>query len=221
MRRILAACAVSIVAAACGSSEDKKEPSQCPAPVAPVGTLAGAGGGLGTFTPLEMGALVVNPVNCTVGTTTIHLAGIFLGFPSFQGICSLLEGYGFCFDKASSTIVSVEIANGGLVQPQVVPAPGTYTVTTGTPVPDMNGNFTVASVSYSRTGPTCNSVASSDGTTGTVTIATVTSTQVTGSMNVTFADGSTLAGSFTAATAPLSVNVCQLTTGCATTACVP
>lgn len=224
MRRVLAACAVSMVAAACGGGGNDKPPSQCPAPVAPAGTLAGAGGGLGAFTAAEMGALVVNPTTCPISPTqSAHLAGIFLGFPSFQGLCSLLEAYGFCFDKANSTIVGVQIANVGLVQSQTVPGPGTYTVTVGTPVPDANGNFQVTGVSWSRAGPSpaCSNAGSSDASGGTVTIDTITATQVTGSMNVTFADGSTLAGSFTAASAPLGVNVCQVVTGCSSSACVP
>jgi hypothetical protein len=228
MRRFLAACAFSAVAVACGGSSDKAPPpAMCPAPVAPSGTLAGAGGGLGTFTPLEMGALVVNPTTCSVGGTSVHLAGIFLGFPSFSGLCSLLQSYGFCFDKANQTIVGAQIANVGLIQAQTVPGAGTtYNVTpsTGT-TPDGNGNFRVASVSYSRVGaaPTCTTAASSDTNapgTGSITIDTITATQVTGSMNVTFADGSTLAGTFVAATAPISINVCQVITGCSTSACV-
>ncbi len=117
MRRILTACAVSALAAACGGG-GKKAGSLCPAPQAPVGTLAGTGtlGGGGTFVPVEMGALVVNPTSCMVGTpsTRVYVAGIFLGFPSFQGICAPLESHGFCFDKANATIASVEVLHGGL-----------------------------------------------------------------------------------------------------------
>lgn len=224
MRRVLVASALSIVAAACGGGSDKPPPVMCPAPAAPSGTLVGAGGGLGSFTPGEMGALVVNPTSCTIGGATIRLAGIFLGFPSFSGLCSLLQSHGLCFDKANQTIVGAQIANAGLVLAQTVPGPGTYTVTpsTGT-TPDGSGNFRVASVSYSRVGPTCNLLASSDTDapgTGSITIDAITATQVTGSMNVTFADGSTMIGSFVAATAPISVNVCQALTGCSPT-CVP
>ena len=229
MRRVLVGCAVSMALAACGGSSGDKTPPPvtCPAPVAPSGTLVGAGGGLGAFTPQEMGALMVNPTTCTVGAFSAHIAGIFLGFPGYSGLCSLVQSYGFCFDKANQTLLSVEIANVGLVQAQSVPGTGVYTVTpsTGT-TPDTNGNFRVASVSYSRVGatPSCTTVAESNTDTpgtGTITIDSIASTQVTGSMNVTFADGSTAIGTFVAATAPIAVNVCQVVSGCSTTACVP
>src|SRR5574342_1132856 len=148
MRRILAACVLALSAVACGGSSEKPPPPpMCPAPVAPSGDLAGSGGGLGTFTPAEMAALVAGPTTCTLtGIGTLSVAGIFLGFTSYQGICSLLTQYGVCFDKANGTIVGVQIANAGVLQ-QPVPGPGTYTVgTTGS---------TVTSAGYSRSGASC------------------------------------------------------------------
>ena len=219
MRRVLAGCAASIVLAACGGGGDENPPPpQCPAPAPPSGDLAGSGGGLGTFTPVEMAALVAGPTTCTLtGIGTLSVAGIFLGFTSYQGICSLLTQYGVCFDKANGTIVGVQIANAGVLQ-QPVPGPGTYTVgTTGS---------TVTSAGYSRSGASCSTpVSSSANTGGTITIDAVTTTQVTGSASLTFADGSTLAGTFTAARPQVSVNVCQLANqiavGCASRPCVP
>lgn len=219
MRQVLAACTVSIVLAACGDSGSDNPPlPQCPAPAAPSGTLAGSGGGLGTFTPAEMEALVAGPTTCTVFGNTVSVAGIFLGFTSYQGICNLLTQYGVCFDKANGTIVGVQIANASVPQlPAQVPGPGTYAVgTVGT---------TVTSAGYSRTGASCASPARSSANDGdTITIDAVTSTQVTGSANLTFADGSTLSGTFTAARPQVSVNVCQLANqiaaGCTTRPCV-
>lgn len=218
MSRVLAAGVLSLAAVACGGSSEKTPPPPtCPAPVAPSGTLTGAGGGLGPFTPAEMAALVAGPTTCTLtGIGTLSVSGIFLGFTSFQGICPLLTQDGVCFVKASGTIVGVQIANAGLTSS--VPGPGTYTVGT-------SGN-TITMAGYTRSGASCAGTVTSNAVSGSVDIATVTSTQVTGSASLTFADGSTLAGTFTAAAPQVGVNVCQLANqiaaGCSgTPPCIP
>jgi hypothetical protein len=174
-----------------------------------------------------MGALVLGPTTCRVGTTNVYVAAVIVGLSSFQGLCSHLQAHGFCWDKASATMASLQIANLGFLQAQTVPAGGgtVYPVTIGTPVVDGNGNFQVAGGAYATTGAACASLASSNTTTapatGTITLNTVTATSVSGSANLTFTDGSTLSGTFTAPTAPISVDVCQLVSGCTSYTCVP
>ncbi len=222
MDRALALAMAVGLAAGCGSGDNSPPPAQCPAPQAPVGTIAGTLGGV-SFTPAEMGALLAGPATCRVATTNVNVAAVIVGLTSFQGLCSLAQQYGFCFDKANATLASLQIVNAGLVQAQTVPGPGTYPVTIGTPVPDLSGNFKVVGGSYGRTGAACAVLASSDTTAvpaaGSITLDTVTATSVTGSADLTFQDGSTLVGTFTAPTAPISVNICQLVSGCSSVTC--
>ena len=225
MDRALALAMVVLVAAGCGGGDKSTPPPvQCPAPQAPVGTIAGTLGGV-AFAPAEMGALLAGPATCTFGTTSVHVAAVIVGLTSFQGLCSLAQQYGFCFDKANATLASLQLANLGLVQAQTLPGPGTYPVTIGSPTPDINGNFQVYAASYAREGAACALLASSDTSalpaSGTITLTTVNSSSVSGSVSLTFTDGSTLSGNFAAPTAPISVNVCQLVSGCSAVTCVP
>lgn len=184
------------------------------------GTLAGA-----PFTPTDGGAIVVAPTTCTVGSVTIHVSALLIGFGSFSGLCSFAQTNGLCADKANAIIVSNNILKGGLVQTPTAVGPGDYTVTTGTAVPDANGNFTVAPGNYNKTNATCVSVNSSSANPGgKITISSVTSTNVTGTMaNVTFADGSYLNGSFDVPICSVTVDICALlnNTLCTTRACIP
>ncbi|HEU4385141.1 MAG TPA: hypothetical protein VFR85_16775 [Anaeromyxobacteraceae bacterium] len=224
MYRALALAMVVLVAVGCGGGDNPPPPPQCPASQAPVGTIAGTLGGI-AFAPSEMGALLAGPATCTVGTVSVRVAAVIVGLTSFQGLCSLAQQYGFCFDKANATLASLQLANLGLVQAQTLPGPGTYPVTIGTPTPDLNGNFQVYAATYAREGAACALLASSDTTalpaSGSITLTTVNSTSVSGSVSLTFTDGSTLSGTFTAPTAPISMNVCQLVSGCTSVTCVP
>ncbi|HZY04917.1 MAG TPA: hypothetical protein VFF02_15610 [Anaeromyxobacteraceae bacterium] len=215
MARSSLALGMTLLALGCGGSDKPAPPPfQCPAPQAPSGSLTGT---LATvaFTPAEMGGLTLGPVTCQVAPgVNAQLAALVLGFSSFQGLCPPLLQYGICWDKANATLASVQIVNIGVGAAPSVPGPGTYTIP-GTATQPVG-------VSYGRTGAACASLGAGDATAGTVTISTVTSTQVTGSLTgVTFADGSTLSGSFTAAVVGVPLNLCQFVAGCGTTTCLP
>lgn len=223
-------CVMAVVALAafgCGGGGNEAPPVQCPAPQAPVGTLSGTLGG-SAFAPAEMGALLLGPSTCRVGATNVNVAAVIVGLSSFQGLCTQLQAHGFCWDKANATMASLQIANGGLFTTPAVPGPGTYPVTIGTPTIDLGGNFQITGGSYGTTGaaPACAYLASSSTSAvpaaGSITLSTVTASSVSGSASLTFTDGSTLSGTFTAPSAPISADVCQLVAGtCTSYTCVP
>jgi hypothetical protein len=215
MARSSLTLAITFLALGCGGSDKPAPPPfQCPAPQAPSGSLTGTLASV-AFTPAEMGGLTLGPVTCQVAPgVNAQLAALVLGFSSFQGLCTPLQQYGICWDKANAALASVQIANIGIGTAPSVPGPGTYNI--------GSGATQVVDASYGRTGPACASVGSSDALSGTVRIDTVTSTQVTGELlNVAFTDGSTLAGTFVAAVVGVPLNLCQLFSNCTSTTCLP
>jgi len=187
----------------------------------------GGGSGLGTlggtsFAPAETGALVIPPTTCIQGATSMHFSGLLLGFSSYTGLCSFVQTHGaLCADKASATLASVDILKGNAAQTPSAVGPGDYPAT-GNPYTDQDGNAVVAESTYSKTNGTCASTGS-DSSGGSIHIATVTATNVTGTLNnVVFGDGSNLNGTFNAAICNYSLNLCDfLNDTCTTPVCVP
>ncbi len=212
-RRVILAVTTALVA--CGSSGGGTG--------ALSGTLAGA-----PFNPIEGGALIVPPTDCTVslpgvGTSNVHFSGLLIGFGSYAGLCNFITTNGQCAEKANATLVNVEIVKGGLSQTQNAVGPGTYPVTTGNPTPDANGNFKIAAGAYNKASTTCASTSASDANAGAITVSSVTSTTVTGSVaDLVFADASHLNGDFTVPICNFSFNLCALLNNtCTSTPCLP
>lgn len=226
MSRAWEVSAAALLALGCGGKTAETPPYQCPPPQAPVGTISGTLR-MVPFTPAEMVALLLGPATCKVGTTNVNVATLVVGLTTSPGLCDSLQKYGFCWDRANATMAFLEILKVGLVQSQALPGPGTYPITIGTPGVDQNGNGLAVGALYDTAGaaPTCTSLASSDTSaspaTGILTLTTVTSTSVSGSANLTFVDGSALAGTFTAPVVVPLGDVCQLiNSGCPSTTCV-
>ena len=184
----------------------------------PSGTLGGVG-----FTPVDGVALLLPVRTCTFSGASVSATAMLLAFTNVPSTCSAFQVVGACNDKASAILVSVAIekgnASGGTAS---AIGPGTYGLTIGPPTPDASGNFTRTNLNYSKTNATCVDAASSvTPTSGSVTITSLTSSQVTGSVTAAFSDGSTFSGNFDVPICGVSFNVCDVGSCSGTGTCVP
>jgi hypothetical protein len=100
--------------------------------------------------------------------------------------------------------------------------PGTFTIG-ATPVPDAQGNVTVADAVGIRTDAACAEPTAAPGVTGGTVTLTAIGARVTGSVNLTFSDGGRVAGSFDVPACGFQTDVCTLldATSCTTSPCIP
>ena len=207
MRSRMLASAVALALAACGGGGGGGGGG------GPTGPVSGTVGGT-AFTPAEGGALVVPPTDCTVtGTGTVHVSGLIIGFGSFTGLCAYAQAAHFCDEKASATLIGLQLMKGGLVQAQAPVGPGTYPITTAAPVPDASGNFGVNGGSVTVTGAACTPSTTSDAASGSITIAAVDSTRVQGNLSVGFGAGNSIAGAFDLPLCAYTPDICALLNG--------
>jgi hypothetical protein len=184
----------------------------------PSGTLAGT-----AFTPADGTAAVLPPTACSVAGTSVNGTAVTMVFSSITSTCTTYQALGACNDKANVTVVTAGIARvnaaGGTAS---AIGPGTYNLTTGTPVPDATGNYNYVFLGYSRTNATCvNAAATVTATSGSITITSITATRATGSINIAFSDGSTFSGPFDVALCSVSFNVCALQSCTGPASCIP
>lgn len=203
MKRALAVLSLSL-AAACGSEEKP------PPPV------------FGGFTPQESAAVIFAPAVCTVPFVgTVSVSAIGLGFGSYSGLCGVVTQTQLCGTKASSTTVLGVAIKGTPGSGGVTDAgPGTYPFLATPPT----GPFLAATGEAAQVDAFCAPLAGSplDMSGGSITIATVDATHVTGSVNLAFENGSVFQQPFDAAVCPeLPPNLCDLLLGCFTPVCVP
>jgi hypothetical protein len=206
--RLIIALAAAAALAACGDSDSSSSPS---GPAS--GTILGQ-----PFTPAEVTALVVPSTPCALPVVgTRNVSALAIGFSSFTGLCGFVQATGLCGDVASSLVVTATIANAppGGAAPAIVP--GTYPVAL-----DLLGGR-VVSADLTRVNATCASdpAVVPDVQGGTITITTV-SPRVTGSLDVTFTDGSRFGGTFDAPLCSATVDFCAAVNDtCASPACCP
>ncbi len=219
LRPLAAATAAALVLAACGDSNNP-----APAPMTPfAGTIMGQ-----PFTPAEATALVLSqPATCTYSGITATATGLAMGFSSSSGLCAFVKQYGSCTNRANATTVSLLVVRANVTGTGTSPGPiqpGTYSVYTGTlPGVDGQGNLTVAVVDITKTGdaPTCTEPSNIPTPTGgTVRIDAIGSTHITGSADITFSDGSRVAGAFDVPTCDFATDVCAALT-CTNPSCQP
>lgn len=169
------------------------------------GVLQGA-----AFNPAEGGALVIPPGNCD----TSFYSALLLGFSATSGLCTYAQTAMLCDARASDTILTLAVIDVG-TSAQAPVVPGTYTV--------GGGSGYEVSASYTKTDATCvDSVPGTVTASGTVTVSTITASRVTGSVDVTFSDGSHVQGSFDVALCSVTVDFCGVITHtctCATMDC--
>jgi len=218
VRPLAAATAAALFLAACGDSNTSASALTTPF----AGTIMGQ-----PFTPAGETALVLSqPSTCTYSGTTATATGIALGFSTSTGLCPFVKQYGSCTNRANATTVSLLVLRANVSGTGTSPGPvqpGTYAVFTGAlPAIDGQGNVAVAVADITKTGdaPTCTEPSNIPSPTGgTVRIDAISSTHVTGSADVTFSDGSRVAGSFDVPTCDFATDVCTALT-CTTPACV-
>jgi hypothetical protein len=199
------AFAALLALAACGS----ENPVNPPPPL------------FGGFTPQESAAVIFAPAVCqTMTTITWSVSGIGLAFASYAGLCDAVTQTQFsCGTKVGSTTVLAVAGMGALGSGGVTLAgPGTYPYLarwpTELPFLASNGEAT-------QVGAACEPLADSRVGGGSITIATVDATHVTGSVNLSFGNGSVFQQSFDAAVCPVTLDICALFFPCFPQVCLP
>jgi hypothetical protein len=210
---------VLVVAAAyavsCGSSSSSSSPAPPPTPA-----LSGTIGGK-AFTPTETMALNfgsdgtpcllhLNPMDPSA-VTTVGVKAVVVEAATFAGTCTDLQA-SQCQFHANSQKVTMLVARVNLVPPGSEPplTTGTYTVSADLahPTVDSSGAY----VAFAQTIAIDPSFAASTGTSvagGTIQLTDVAG-PVTGTVSLTFTDGSALSGTFSAPFCPGTTDACGL-----------
>jgi hypothetical protein len=216
MHRSLAAAFAALLAASCGSSDDSPAAST---PPSLRGTVLGQ-----PFTPADSSALVLGQATCSFEGVTASATGLVVGFGSFAGLCGFVTQTQACGAKANATIVNLLLVRANVLGRTATPVqPGTYALGGGNPVPDAQGNVTVAQAFVTKTDATCGEPSGTPvATAGTIRIDAV-GTRVTGFADLTFPDGGRVTGTFDAAACGFQTDVCTAVsdTSCTTESCVP
>jgi hypothetical protein len=209
-----------VVLAACGGS------SSSGGTVGGANTVTGTIGGQ-AFTPAEVSAVEAGPATCTVSSQTVSLKAFALRLSSSTGTCTDLESDPLCKLVASSREVTVVFADVGAV---ASPSLGTGTFTVD-PDPtnvvpgtgSLTGTLVVAFGGSVATTSTCPAGTAGQVAKGTLTVTHMSSTSITGSLDLTFgtlsAGGTfvpgadTLKGAFNATMCGnLAADLCSLAT---------
>ncbi len=212
----------SVLAVACGGSSNNNNPSH---PVS--GTIGGH-----AFTPVDTQALVAGtgstPCALPIGGTTVNVGvkAFAIEFASYAGACTDL-GSTQCRVHENARTVTLIFARLNPAGTEPTLNPGTYTIgsSLSTTTPDGTGMLVTAFAQALSTAASCAGTPTSSVQGGSLRIDSA-GNPITGQVSVSFADGSTLAGDFSAPVCTgTSVDVCGLATAQALCslppACVP
>jgi len=188
--------------------------------------LAACGSGnaeplFGGFTPANGAAVILAPGTCNnipfLGPTAI--SGILVELASGADPCNVLTQAKQCGAGASSTVVLAGALSGVAGGSTVDPAgPGNYPWLANPP----SGAFKTSTSSAVKVDATCTSLPGSPArmSGGSVSIATVSATAVSGSMDLHFDNGQAYSGDFNVPLCPVSIGICSLFDFCGTHACI-
>jgi hypothetical protein len=212
MRKLIAFASALFVA--CGSSSSPS-PAPAPAPTGLTGTIGGR-----PFTPVAVQAVTVGSGSspCSLpGIGSLGVNAVELAITSYPDACGDLAS-SQCRYHQGSQAVSIIIAKANPVPPGSQPAltPGTYTVqssiTSAVPEPST-GLLDVAYAEAVAPDPSCVGTAHPSMQGGTVRLDQVTG-PITGHVAITFDDGSSLSGNFSAPICPgVNPDVCSRALG--------
>jgi hypothetical protein len=220
MRKLIPFASALLVA--CGSSST-------PSPKTTTG-LSGSVGGR-PFAPVAVQAVSVGSGSspCTLpGVGSLGVTAVELAITSYADACGDLAS-SQCRYHQGAQAVTVLVAKANPVPPNGAPGltPGTYTVQSSitSAVPEPGGLLDVAYAEAVAPDPSCVGTAHPSMQGGTVRLDQVTG-PITGHLSLTFDDGSSLSGDFSAPLCPgLSPDVCSRALGGALCslppACVP
>ena len=190
-------------------------------------SLAACGSGnsgplFGGFTPANGAAVILAPATCSniasLGPTAI--SGIFIELVSGADACNVLTQARQCgAGSASTTLLSAALS--GVVGGSSVPpaGPGTYPWLPNSPT----GTFKASTTTAAQLDAVCVAAAGSrtNMSAGSVAIASVTTSTVSGTMDVHFDNGQVYTRNFDVPVCPVSIDICSLFDLCGTHACVP
>lgn len=211
MRKLLFLLLISASVVACGDDDDDDDGSGN-------GGLSGSVGGR-SFSPVEVRAIPAGtgstpcPVPLGVTTVEVGVRALALEMTSYADACGDFASTQ-CRFHANGQSVTLLLAklNPAGTEPEL--GPGTYTVTSSptTVTPDGTGLLTVAYGQAIATDVACAGTPSPSVQGGTLRLDQVTG-PITGRVSLTFADGSSLEGDFSAPICEgTSPDVCSLAT---------
>lgn len=183
LSRIAFVLSLSLILAACGGSDAVSYP--------PTGSATSSGALRGdTLAPTDA---VSGTVTTTSNGTSSNISAVVI--TNETGVCG--EALAGTASKSKFILIFAlaELSSSGSAAP--ASGPGSFTVVT-----TSAGSATrIAAVSYQKTDDSCHTVAASiaTGKSGTVTLNAVSSSQLSGSYDITFDSGDRVTGTFTAA----------------------
>jgi hypothetical protein len=161
------------------------------------------------FTPMSGTAVVLAPASCDipfVGQSAV--SGIGFHFGSFPDACGVVTQTMMCGTKATSTSVIGFVISGEVGAASIAPVgPGTYRFLSEPPT----GSFLASVAEAAEVDGACMAgmEGALDQTGGTIRIAGVTSTNITGSFDVDFEDGTNFAHDFDVTICPVTLDICD------------
>lgn len=188
---------LAAVLCACSSSEEEGTPAVS-------GTIMGA-----QFTPVGTGAIVTAPVTCALpgGLGTRSVASVTVAFASAPDLCGFLETTGACGDIASSLVITAQVIRAPASGTAAPIGPGTYELGTFF---DPQNNLLVGQSYVTKVDAACVDAADiPTATGGTITFDAV-SPRVVGTLDITYSDGSRLAGGFDMEACGATLDFCAL-----------
>ncbi len=197
MRKLLVVVTALAAAACGGGGMATSNPAK--------GTIGGV-----AFSPVDVAALSLGPKACNLGAFgNINAAGVAIQFASTANVCADLIS-ATCVAHANSQGVTVFISDAVFSGDAAI-TNGTYTVVENPGTAATATGFKAAFAEAHNLGASCSPVSTSTQATGTVTLTEAGPTRFSGSVNITFTDGSKLQGDFSAAACSGStVDICAI-----------